>query len=367
MQSTRYTLENRTDFEKIEIKNFDRLYRAASMVLPIDGLLSNLIGLEIHSADENLSKIDLILKEIYVSEIRFVKTLHVVLNDFFRPLSKILQNDDCHIIFNNIAELKVLHEGLVTKIITNATNGRDGITVAVCATFDEYKENLMKKYAKYLCNQKAAILRLDQLILNFNSVKEVLDNCATQSCMGRFRLNDLIKLPFQRVLKYPLLFSELNKHISDTHGSKAAVIRTLLSMNELSIYLNEVQRDIDQIHDSLQFSQYSNNIIDKLLAFGKLMRLDTLKIRTNSDQKKNIRQLALFTKALVISYPSYMTRDEDTLLINQFEITSFTCGNILFKSCKIKISNRFNKETYYDLFFENKTQMNSWVKCLEQT
>jgi hypothetical protein len=354
MQSSRFALDN----QKSDNKKLHRFHNGTSI---------DLLDFEayMHGANASLTKTDLIIKEIYVSELRFIKTLSCVLSDFFKPLSKIVQDVDCHIIFNNIAELKTLHETLVGKIVKNMSKNKN-VVIAVCIAFDEYKENFMKNYAKYLCNQKAAILRLDQLILNFNHVKEVLDNCASHSYVGQFRLNDLIKLPFQRVLKYPLLFSELNKQIDDMDHSKATVIRTLLSMNELSIYLNEVQRDIDQIHDSLQFSQFSINIIEKILEFGKLMRLDTLRIRNNADSKKTTRQLALFTKALVISYPSHMSHTEDLLLMSQYEITSFSCGNMLFKSYKIKLSNRLFKEIGYDLFFQNKAQMNNWVKCLEQ-
>ena len=89
-----------------------------------------------------------------------------------------------------------------------------------------------------------------------------MDECRKLSKRGNFKLTDLLRLPYQRVLKYHLLFNELLKQTDVEHSAKDLIKQTRDSMCELGNYLNECQRDKENLSHIEQLLKHLPNSAD---------------------------------------------------------------------------------------------------------
>ncbi len=108
---------------------------------------------------------------------------------------------------------------------------------------------MMREYAEYFASidhslEKCQPLEVSQQQSNNGTgdkylveLRARLDDIRKQSKRGNFKLTDLLKLPYQRVLKYHLLFSELLKQTDVDHAAKECIKQTRDSMLELGQYL----------------------------------------------------------------------------------------------------------------------------------
>lgn len=260
------------------------------------------------------TKRDYVVKEIVDTEKNFLDGLYTLMNDFLRPLSTVLKSDDYKTICVNIDELIRVHESLFNELV-EAIKGKQGRSERICKVFETYKVRLMTEYAVYFSNIDKSIAKCDSMAqVSLNSAsnesekykakyRDKLKECKDKSKRGNFNVTDLLRLPYQRVLKYHLLFKEFHKQIGVEHSSREVIKQTADSMHELGNYLNEVQRDkenlskIDQVIQHLRFSnsatdstghlhqligknQHHSPIISK--EYGHYIKVISIKLRSNS-------------------------------------------------------------------------------------
>ena len=106
------------------------------------------------------------------------------------------------------------------------------------------------------------LLMFKTKVFIFIYLKAKLDECRKQSKRGNFKLTDLLRLPYQRVLKYHLLFNELLKQTDVDHTAKDLIKQTRDSMCELGNYLNECQRDKENLSHIEQLLKHLPNAVD---------------------------------------------------------------------------------------------------------
>ena len=156
------------------------------------------------------------------------------------------------------------------------------------------------------------------LVVNFIFIyilkKDKLDSCRKLSKRGNFKLTDLLRLPYQRVLKYHLLFNELLKQTDVEHSAKDLIKQTANSMNELGTYLNECQRDKENLSHIEQLLRHLPNAADSSsnrLSFGSIQSVysssgfnfNLLKDYGHyiKDDKFRIKSVISFSNILLIS------------------------------------------------------------------
>ncbi|RMZ96826.1 guanine nucleotide exchange factor VAV2 isoform X6 [Brachionus plicatilis] len=238
----------------------------------------------------------------------------------------------------------------------------------------------MKEYAEYFSSIDRARARVDSLMqvsLSNNSsehTKELyirqfrskLEECSSKSKFGKYKLTDLMGLPYQRVLKYHLLFSELLKQTDVDHRAKDVIKKTKDSMCELGNYLNECQRDkenLSKIEFLIKFLLINNNSsetarsslystsfnLNLLKDYGHYIKDDKFRIKSidSGERYARTRTFFLFEKALIVcklkgNYYNY----KETLLINDFSIEDHYQTNLSSQSSSNLphglISNLFN-------------------------
>ncbi len=379
-------------------------------------------------------KRDFVIKEILNTEENFVDGLNTLMDDFLEPLSKILNEQDRKLICINLDKLINLHKNLYNSLF-NACKGGQGRTQRICTVFESFKVDLMKEYAEYFSNIDRSIAKCDSLtqcslsqindqskqqyILDFRSK---LEECRKQSKRGNFKLTDLLRLPYQRVLKYHLLFNELLKQTDVEHSAKDIIKQTKESMCELGNYLNECQRDKENISNIEQLlkhllvatnynenngtnrssfggsssSFYSNGLnLNLLKDFGHYIKDDKLRIKSIDlgERSARTRTFFLFEKALIVcklkgNYYNY----KETLIMNEYNIedpqinsnqtsTHNIIANLLSDLNYNSMNSHSNlsqaNSSQYSLFlinsdrskinliiFKNKEQKKIWKQCL---
>ena len=249
-----------------------------------------------------------------------------------------------------------MHKSLYDHLF-NACKGGQGRTQRICSVFESVKLDLMKEYAEYFSSIDRSLAKCDSLaqcslsqasqayVLEFRAK---LDECRKASKRGNFKLTDLLRLPYQRVLKYHLLFNELLKQTDVEHSAKDFIKSTRDSMCELGNYLNECQRDKENLShieqllmhlavsgsetgglaNRLSFgstqSVYSSGFNFNLLKdYGHYIKDDKFRIKSIDlgERSARTRTFFLFEKALIVcklkgNYYNY----KETLLVNEYNI-----------------------------------------------
>jgi hypothetical protein len=131
----------------------------------------------------------------------------------------------------------------------------------------------MREYTEYFSGIDKSIARCDSL--SKTELKSVNNQTERQnitqyrakyadfkrtSKRGNFNISDLLRLPYQRVLKYHLLFEQLKKSTDSDHSAKGSIEQMCLSMTELARYLNECQRDNENLSTIGQIIQHFHSL-----------------------------------------------------------------------------------------------------------
>lgn len=357
-------------------------------------------------------KRDFVIREILNTEENFVNGLDTLWDDFLQPLSKILNDEDRRCICINMENLINLHKLLYSDLF-QACKGGVGRTQRICYVFEKAKLEIMKEYAEYFSCIDRSLAKCDSLTnphsnqsssLYGNSkggsyaseFRSKLEECRKTSKRGNFKLTDLLRLPYQRVLKYHLLFNELLKQTDIEHSAKELIKTTRDSMCEVGNFLNECQRDKENL---TQIEKIMANLtIDtkgstnwNLKDYGHYIKDDKFRIRSidSGERTARTRTFFLFEKALIIcKSKSDLYNYKEALLIDEYTIEDPSAApnsNSNTSSLDLSIgavnlsliggsgANAYslavcnsNRSKVYAFYFKNQEQKRVWKQCLNQ-
>ncbi|XP_025779463.1 guanine nucleotide exchange factor VAV2 [Puma concolor] len=123
--------------------------------------------------------------------------------------------------------------------------------------------------------------------------------CTLKVQDGKFKLQDLLVVPMQRVLKYHLLLKELLSHSAD-RPERQQLKEALEAMQDLAMYINEVKRDKETLKKISEFQSCIENLQVKLEEFGRPKIDGELKVRSIVNHTKQDRYLFLFDKVVIV-------------------------------------------------------------------
>lgn len=257
-----------------------------------EGEGENIYGRGVNTPDE---KRNCVLAELHDTEKNYVKVLRAIIDTFMKTLSsqqKIITRSDCKTIFSNITDLLVAHVeflDLLDKQMSNKT-GRI-ISEVFLVSIKSFR-----CYGIFCCEIPDAIAKLKELAAKPQSAK--LMDQARKDSGQRFPLKDLLNVPMQRVLKYPLLLKELIKNTPETHPDKAALAQALAAVQDLAKFINDTKKDHDNLKNMVaSLKQYVGKPLQE---FGSLVKDGDLMHKTESPRDKlKLRYIFLFSKALV--------------------------------------------------------------------
>eukprot|EP01147_Barroeca_monosierra_P010411 gene10411-2542_t len=238
------------------------------------------------SADDKRSRV---LAELHETEKNYVNVLDVITN-VFKPIlsrhTKVISRVDINTIFSNVHELLDFHNAFLAdlNVIMQKQTGR-----IVSSVFLDHFPRL-KCYASFCCRIPDAVAKLDELCNKPSTTKE---------SKQRFGLKDLLNVPMQRILKYPLLLKEVIKHTPDGHPDKSRLQDALKKVEELAKYINDKKKDYDNIkHVTSSLHKYNGRPIED---YGSLLKDGDLMFKSTSPKEKlKLRYVFLFAKGILI-------------------------------------------------------------------
>ncbi|TRY60451.1 hypothetical protein DNTS_028896 [Danionella cerebrum] len=276
------------------------------------------------------------LVEIQETEAKYYKTLEDIERNYMIPLKHVLTSQEMEAIFVNLEVSDInskdiirVHFSLLRAIDLTMVSGGIGLG----KTFLDFKERtrvrtakeektneLLKKrlnsfdcfaipvikmwhvtgintnetaaslliYGQYCSQMENAQKTLEELIASREDVKCKVEECTMKVQEGKFKLQDLLVVPMQRVLKYHLLLKELVSHSMD-RPERQQLKEALEAMQDLAMYINEVKRDNETLKKISEFQSSIENLID-----------GELKVCSVVNRTKQDRYIFLFDKVVIV-------------------------------------------------------------------
>ncbi|KAM8828590.1 guanine nucleotide exchange factor VAV2 isoform 13-T14 [Spinachia spinachia] len=234
------------------------------------------------------------LVEIQETEAKYYKTLEDIEKNYMIPLKQVMSPQDMEAIFVNLEDVIKVHFALLRAIDLNMVSGGSGLG----KIFLDFKERLLI-YGQYCSHMENAQKTLDELIATREDVKIKVEECTMKVQDGKFKLQDLLVVPMQRVLKYHLLLKELLSHSVD-RPERQQLKEALEAMQDLAMYINEVKRDNETLKKISEFQSSIENLQVKLEEYGRPKIDGELKVSSIVNRTKQDRYIFLFDKVVIV-------------------------------------------------------------------
>ncbi|XP_069788141.1 guanine nucleotide exchange factor VAV2 isoform X3 [Narcine bancroftii] len=234
------------------------------------------------------------LVEIQETEAKYYKTLEDIEKNYMIPLKAVLNPQEMEAIFINLEELIRVHYNLLRAIDVASISGGN----TLYKVFLDFKERLLI-YGKYCSQMETSQKTLDQLMASREEIRNKIEECTLKVQEGKFKLQDLLVVPMQRILKYHLLLKELLSHSSD-RPEKQQLKEALEAMQDLAMYINEVKRDNETLKKISEFQCSIENLQTSLANYGRPKIDGELKVCSTVNRTKQDRYLFLFDKAVIV-------------------------------------------------------------------
>ncbi|XP_011904066.1 PREDICTED: guanine nucleotide exchange factor VAV2 isoform X1 [Cercocebus atys] len=234
------------------------------------------------------------LLEIQETEAKYYRTLEDIEKNYMSPLRLVLSPADMAAVFINLEDLIKVHHSFLRAIDVSMMVG--GSTLA--KVFLDFKERLLI-YGEYCSHMEHAQNTLNQLLASREDFRQKVEECTLKVQDGKFKLQDLLVVPMQRVLKYHLLLKELLSHSAE-RPERQQLKEALEAMQDLAMYINEVKRDKETLRKISEFQSSIENLQVKLEEFGRPKIDGELKVRSIVNHTKQDRYLFLFDKVVIV-------------------------------------------------------------------
>ncbi|XP_049567406.1 guanine nucleotide exchange factor VAV2 isoform X4 [Orcinus orca] len=234
------------------------------------------------------------LLEIQETEAKYYRTLEDIEKNYMTPLRLVLSPADMAAIFINLEDLIKVHHSFLRAIDVSMMAGGSSLA----KVFLDFKERLLI-YGEYCSRMEHAQSTLSQLLAGREDFRQKVEECTLKVQDGKFKLQDLLVVPMQRVLKYHLLLKELLSHSTD-RPERQQLKEALEAMQDLAMYINEVKRDKETLKKIGEFQSSIENLQVKLEEFGRPKIDGELKVRSIVNHTKQDRYLFLFDKAVIV-------------------------------------------------------------------
>ncbi|XP_045145293.1 guanine nucleotide exchange factor VAV2 [Echinops telfairi] len=234
------------------------------------------------------------LLEIQETEARYYRTLEDIEKNYMSPLGLVLSPGDMAAIFINLGDLIKVHHSFLRAIDLSMMAGGGSLA----KVFLDFKERLLI-YGEYCSHMEHAQNTLNQLLAAREDFRQKVEECTLKVQEGKFKLQDLLVVPMQRVLKYHLLLKELLAHSTD-RPERQQLKEALEAMQDLAMFINEVKRDKETLKKIGEFQNSIENLQVKLEEFGRPKIDGELKVRSIVNHAKQDRYLFLFDKVVIV-------------------------------------------------------------------
>uniref|UniRef100_A0A8C6TDF5 Vav 2 guanine nucleotide exchange factor n=1 Tax=Neogobius melanostomus TaxID=47308 RepID=A0A8C6TDF5_9GOBI len=234
------------------------------------------------------------LVEIQETEAKYYKTLEDIEKVRASTLGSVVQVVRSSKFFDGRWDVIKTHFALLRAIDLSMVSGGSGLG----KIFLDFKERLLI-YGQYCSHMENAQKTLDELIATRDDVRIKVEECTMKVQEGKFKLQDLLVVPMQRVLKYHLLLKELLSHSTD-RPERQQLKEALEAMQDLAMYINEVKRDNETLKKISEFQSSIENLQVKLEEYGRPKIDGEIKVCSIVNRTKQDRYIFLFDKVVIV-------------------------------------------------------------------
>ena len=168
-------------------------------------------------------------------------------------------------------------------------------------------------YAQYLLGLEDADAEIEHVRNTNKAAAKLLDEGRKQ-VEFEFQLNELLKLPMQHILRYPLTVKRLAEKSTESHCDYRDLMEVLADLEDLNKYINETKKDIlstinpvRNLQELLRKSPSVHIEGDKLDTYGCMLMDEMLTEWKNGESKKykatnaqKLRMIVFTTHALAL-------------------------------------------------------------------
>ncbi|XP_072229981.1 dynamin-binding protein isoform X3 [Leuresthes tenuis] len=193
-----------------------------------------------------LEKRSKVIEELLQTEGDYIKDLQMCVKEIIEPLqNKQLKNVDFEGLFGNIDSVIDLSQRLFVALQETDSIGK---------VFLEFKDELQDVYKLYCQNHDDAI----SLLESYEKDKSI--QCHVIECLERLRaiyrewgktnyinLGSFLIKPVQRVMRYPLLLTELLGATPESHHDRSHLTKAAHAVKDINVNINEYKRRKDLV------------------------------------------------------------------------------------------------------------------------
>ena len=197
---------------------------------------------------KRLEKREHVIAEILQTEQDYLKSLQLSIGAFIGPEVKIHPDIDIESLFGNMEEVAEVSQKLLS-LLEAGIKGKTFQEQIVGLSFTDMCESMKHVYAPYCRNHDDAIALLEKYDENVEITKFLNAKLMPlKQHINVFSLGALLIKPVQRILKYPLLISELIKATEDDHPDKKHLLEAVHKMTDVATHINEYKRRKDLVY-----------------------------------------------------------------------------------------------------------------------
>ncbi|KAI6661574.1 Guanine nucleotide exchange factor VAV2 [Oopsacas minuta] len=244
----------------------------------------------------NGGKLHHILDELCNTEQNYLNTLEIINKNFRITLEQYLDREVIKTIFMNVQHLVPFH----TKLLSSLKGLLAQKKYEVSQCFSLYMDKFAL-YCEYASHVPDAIVKVKELNEN-PQICKIMQGCQDSS-KQKFPLKDLLTMPIQRVLKYPLLIKELIKNSPDEEAK--LLQKTLLNMEDIAKHINCSKNDyeklkfVTELYESIEFLPQIKANVGQLLIDGE-MKVKCGSIVSDTKIVPEKRAVFLFQRAILV-------------------------------------------------------------------
>ncbi|XP_066994161.2 protein vav isoform X2 [Anabrus simplex] len=310
----------------------------------------------------------LVAEELLETEIKYVMVLKAIQECFMKPLRKKMSPEDIQGIFGEIEELYDIHQNFLNDL--NDAISPNSLRHLSDVFLSKYHKFLI--YGDYCANIMDAQTLLQQKIKESPSLNEDIMRCQESVKEGRYALEDLLYMPFQRILKYPLLLDRLIGDTQPNHEDYRGLEEANDAMKDIAVYINELKRDKEKL-EALQ--KIEESIIDlkmppntTLKNYGRCLKDDELRVRSPYGEKSNNRYVFLFDHVMLICK---QLKDNKYSFQESLDLSEYKVKDCLPTARRATFYPWFlipeNKNEVYMFSARQEQQKREWIKVIEET
>ncbi|KAJ2227040.1 RHO1 GDP-GTP exchange protein 2 [Coemansia sp. RSA 485] len=167
--------------------------------------------IESSSMNEKEVKRQEVIFEIIHTEADYVKDLRILVDILLSPMRnlRVLPAEQIDLIFGNVQEILHLHEEINTAFMERQRK-QYPVLWDICDVLLPFVKQF-RVYARYICNQDKALRLVEDLRQSSNNFAVFHKERQRRPECRNLPMESFLTLPFQRLLKYPLLIQTLLK------------------------------------------------------------------------------------------------------------------------------------------------------------